>query len=94
LVCKPTQGVIVAFDFVTGEMAVHNSDVRPAFTVPQSEFINDERISKLTLCQHLLAKALAYYRVVHCHQSLENQPAGVESKPATLRWGFHNRFMV
>jgi hypothetical protein len=27
-----------------------------------------------------------------CHRSLQNQPVGVESKPATLRRGFHNRF--
>jgi CRISPR-associated protein Cas1 len=29
----------------------------------------------------------------YCHRSLQNQPVGVESKPATLRRGFHNRFM-
>ena len=27
-----------------------------------------------------------------CHRTNQNQPVGVESKPATLRCGFHNRF--
>jgi hypothetical protein len=31
--------------------------------------------------------------LVLCHRSLQNQPVGVESKPATLRRGFHNRFI-
>ena len=31
-------------------------------------------------------------RTVLCHRSLQNQPVRVESKPATLRQGFHNRF--
>jgi len=32
------------------------------------------------------------YPRLFCHRSLQNQPVGVESKPATLRRGFHNRF--
>jgi len=88
LVCKAKEGVIVAFNFVTGEKTVHDSDISPAFTVPQSEFINDKRISKLTSCQHLPAKSLAYYCVVHGHYgsyntefciSMPNWPGSVQS---------------
>ena len=31
--------------------------------------------------------------VYPCHRTVGNQPAGVDSKPATLRCGFHNRFV-
>jgi hypothetical protein len=28
-----------------------------------------------------------------CHRSLQNQPLGVESKPATPRWSIHIGFL-
>jgi transposase-like protein len=40
----------------------------------------------------LLTDSLKSYEGL-CHRSLENQPVGVESKPATPRWLIHIRFL-
>jgi hypothetical protein len=47
-----------------------------------------------TNCPQMTQETLIHvHRLNPCHRSLQNQPAGVESKPATLRCFIHIRFL-
>jgi hypothetical protein len=49
--------------------------------------------SILRLLRLLRILAARRFRPVRCHRSLQNQPAGVESKPATPRCLIHIGFL-
>jgi MFS-type transporter involved in bile tolerance (Atg22 family) len=63
--------------------------------------VGTKRIYMLGLFANLLAMSLLVasrfvmkdHSLAYCHRSLQNQPAGVESKPATLRCFIHIWFL-
>jgi hypothetical protein len=66
LLLKPVQGVFVAFNFMTDQPAVNQSNIRATFAMSQSEFVDHQDVrGGMIPAQNLPMEVLAYDCVVH-----------------------------
>jgi len=82
LLRKPAQGINVALDFVTGEMAVDNSYISPASTMLESKFVHHNRFGVIVMpAQPLAMELLTYLFIIHSKSPAYSQSLQVSKLP-------------